>query len=167
MQHVMAIQVENYICNHVKQMLSLKSSGHAPAEWKKKDWWQGCEVKKDVKRRRSKAAVWSRSVPSRKNAPSELDDTYRQNNLYVWIKTVKWILSDANIVWESMCVHMWFVINRGATRNLHVVGTWIWVSKVCFHTSQVLSKLVSQTVVKANPRAVSRLIMWLTNSVCW
>lgn len=38
------------------------------------------------------AAVWSLAVSSCKNAPSEPDDTYRQNNLCVRCETVKWAL---------------------------------------------------------------------------
>lgn len=54
------------------------------------------------RRRRRRAAVWGLAVSSCKNAPSEPDDTYRQNNLCVRHGTVKWILSGVNMVW--LCV---------------------------------------------------------------
>lgn len=79
--------------------------------WRQEDRWEWKEVKEDVwrgggcvkrRRRRRRAAVWSLAVSSCKNAPSEPDDTYRQNNLCVRHKTVKWILPGVNMVW--LCV---------------------------------------------------------------
>lgn len=82
-----------------------------------------------------RAAVWSLAVSSCKNAPSEPDDTYRQNNLCVRHKTVKWALSTVNMVWSCVCVCVWScrgkMRERETERRSCLLLLSFWIRYLC------------------------------------